>query len=291
MRLFLDLTKSGIVLFVLISGLAGYFLSWPPYEPIDLAHLLITMLCLYFFSAGSFALNQVQEWKIDREMPRTRERPIPSGRVSVFQAWFIGIAFVLLGTGCGLLINLWVTGLGLGTVVLYNLLYTLYWKKKWAFGAVPGAIPGAMPILIGYAANTDNLFTSELVYVFMILFLWQMPHFWSLAIKFKEDYRQGGIPVLPVVIGTDATLFHMGLYMFAYVALALSSPWFTDVNLVYIFLVIPFSVKIMIEFLRYYRSGGKTRWLPFFLWTNFSVLVFVIAPVIDKWHRYFKAQS
>jgi protoheme IX farnesyltransferase len=189
------------------------------------------------------------------------------------------------------LINPLVCWLGLATVVLYNLLYTLYWKKKWAFGAVPGAIPGAMPVVIGYAANSDNLARPELFYVFMLLFLWQMPHFWSLAIKFKDDYKQGGIPVLPVMIGTDATLFHMGLYMFAYVALAIAAPWFTPVYWVYTIVVIPFAFKVLYEFFRYYQSGGKTRWLPFFLWTNFSILVFLIAPVIDKWHRYFKAQA
>ncbi len=290
-RLFLDLTKSGIVVFVLVSGLAGYFLSWPPYEPLDLSHLLITMLSLYFFSAGSFALNQVQEWKIDREMPRTRERPIPSGRVSVGQALFIGLAFVALGTVCGLLISPLVAGLGIATVILYNGLYTLYWKKKWAFGAVPGAIPGAMPVVIGYAANTDNLATPQLFYVFMLLFLWQMPHFWSLAIKFKDDYKMGGIPVLPVMIGTEATLFHMGLYMFSYVALAIAAPWFTGVYWAYGVLVIPFCFKILYEFFRYYRAGAKKRWLPFFLWTNFSILVFLIAPVIDTWWRYFKDQA
>ena len=291
MRLFLDLTKSGIVVFVLVSGLAGYFLSWPPYQPIDFAHLAITMLSIYFFSAGSFALNQAQEWKIDREMPRTRQRPIPSGRVSVGQAVFIGLAFVVLGIGCGFLSSPLVAYLGIATVVLYNLLYTLYWKKKWAFGAVPGAIPGAMPVVIGYAANTNDLATPQLFYVFMLLFLWQMPHFWSLAIKFKEDYRLGGIPVLPVMIGTEATLFHMGLYMFAYVALAIAAPWFTGVYWAYGILVIPFSFKILYEFFRYYQAGAEKRWLSFFLWTNFSILVFLIAPVIDTWWRYFGAQA
>lgn len=277
-------------MFVLVSGLAGYFLAWPPYEPLDVAHLLLTMCALYFFSAGSFALNQAQEAKLDSEMPRTQKRPIPSGRVSIFQATFLGFAFVALGTICGLLVNVNVAYLGVATVVLYNVLYTLYWKKKWAFGAVPGAIPGAMPVLIGYAANSDNLFTSEIIYAFVVLFLWQMPHYWSLAIKFKDDYKMGGIPVLPVIVGTEATLFHMGLYMFAYVAVVLAAPWLTSTNYLYIFLVIPFTVKIMIEFFRYYRSGGKERWLSFFLWTNFSVLVFLIAPVIDKWWRYFDQQ-
>jgi heme o synthase len=302
-RLFLDLTKSGIVVFVLVTGLAGYFLSWPPYQPVDVAHLVLTMAALYFFSAGSFAINQAQEWRADSEMPRTAKRPIPSGRVSTYQAWFLGIVFVIFGTICGLLVTPSVTGvpstsdvpwvaiLGLSTVILYNLLYTLLWKKKWAFGAVPGAIPGAMPVVIGYAANTDQFMTPELVYVFMLLFLWQMPHFWSLAIRFKDDYRLGKFPVLPVAIGTEATLFHIGLYMFAYVALAVAAPWFTAVYWVYGLIVIPFAFKILYEFLRYYRAGGGQRWLPFFLWTNFSILVFLIAPVIDKWHRYFQAQA
>jgi heme o synthase len=287
MRLFLDLTKSGIVCFVLVSGLAGYALSLKPFEPWNLMHLTATLLSLYFFSAGSFALNQAQEWQIDRNMPRTESRPIPSGKISVRQAWILGIGFLVLGAVFGLLVNQWVMWLGIATVVLYNLLYTLYWKKKWAFGAVPGAIPGAMPVVIGYAANSQHLLRPEIIYAFTILFLWQMPHFWSLAIRFKDDYSKGGIPVLPTKIGTDATLFHMGLYMFAYIGLAVASPWFTSAYFFYLLVVIPFALKVLYEFFRYYNAGAQSRWLPFFLWTNFSVLVFLIAPVLDKWHRHY----
>jgi protoheme IX farnesyltransferase len=287
MRMFLDLTKSGIVGFVLVSGLAGYALSMAPYAVWDIPHFVLTMLALYFFSAGSFAINQAQEWRIDKEMPRTVKRPIPSGRVSAYQASVLGVGFVVLGTTAGLLVNPMVAILGLATVVLYNVLYTLYWKKKWAFGAVPGAIPGAMPVVIGYAANSETLLQPEVIYAFMIMFLWQMPHFWSLAIRFKDDYSKGGIPVLPTQIGTDATLYHMGLYMFAYVGLALASPWFTSAYFVYILVVVPFALKVLFEFFKYYRARAQERWLPFFLWTNFSVLIFLIAPVIDKWHRYY----
>ncbi|MEY4717862.1 MAG: hypothetical protein RL563_480 [Pseudomonadota bacterium] len=290
MKLFFDLTKNGIVCFVLVSGLAGYALSQPPYETWNIPHLLATLFSLYFFSAGSFAINQAQEWRIDRAMPRTQTRPIPSGQVSVAQAFVLGIGFLILGTFTGLLVNLHVTLLGIATVVLYNLLYTLYWKRKWAFGAVPGAIPGAMPVVIGYAANSANLFHPEVVYAFLVMFLWQMPHFWSLAIRFKDDYAAGGIPVLPVRIGTEGTLYHMGLYMFAYVGLAVASPFFTSVYFFYALVVLPFAFKVLYEFFRYYRTGGEQRWLPFFLWTNFSVLIFLIAPVIDKWHRYHMGQ-
>ena len=143
----------------------------PAYQGWDLGHLAATMLALYFFSAGSFALNQVQEWKIDQRMPRTESRPIPSGKISVYQALVIGFGFLALGMFFGALVNLTVLIIGVVTVALYNIMYTLYWKKKWAFGAVPGAIPGALPVVIGYAANAQTLLTPELVYVFLLMFL------------------------------------------------------------------------------------------------------------------------
>ncbi|MCM2282209.1 MAG: protoheme IX farnesyltransferase [Bdellovibrionaceae bacterium] len=285
MKLFADLTKFGIIVFVLLSGAMGYMLSWPMLEAWSWLHFGLTMAALYFFSAGSFALNQAQEWRIDSRMPRTEKRPIPSGRVSVGQAYTLGFGFILIGILAAALVNSRVLALGLFTVIFYNVWYTLYWKRRWAFGAVPGAIPGALPVVIGYAANSSLLLSSECVYAFLIMFLWQMPHFWALAIRFKDDYSAGGIPVLPTKIGTDATVYHIGLYVFAYVALAVASPLFTKAYFFYLFIVLPFAFKVVWEFIKFWRDGAtKQRWLPFFLWTNFSVLVFLVGPVIDRWH-------
>lgn len=285
MRLFLDLIKSGIVFFVIISGAIGYALSWPSYDEWNWFHFSMTLSALFFLSAGGFALNQAQESKIDEKMPRTEDRPIPSGKITVLQACILGGGFILIGVASAALVNSRVLVLGLFTVIFYNVWYTLYWKRKWAFGAVPGAIPGALPVVIGYAANSDLLLSPECIYAFLIMFLWQMPHFWSLAIRYQNDYKLGGIPVLPVAIGTDRTLYHMGLYMFAYVALAVAAPAFTRVHLFYLIVSLPFALKILWEFFKFSRSGGaKEKWLPFFLWTNFSVLVFLVGPVIDKWH-------
>jgi len=290
LRLFLDLTKFGIVCFILISGCVGYALSMAPGEPWVISHLVLTLATLYFLSAGSFALNQAQEWMADQRMRRTVTRPIPSGKVTVRQAWLLGSVFVVICIVLGFAVNPLVALLGALTVLLYNVLYTLYWKKKWAFGAVPGAIPGAMPVVIGYAANTNRLFQPDLIYAFLIMFLWQMPHFWSLAIRFKEDYSKAGFPVLPVIIGTGRTLFHMGLYVFAYVGLALASPWFTSTYVLYFVLVVPFAFKVLYEFYRFQNSSVEKQWLPFFLWTNFSVLVFLIVPVLDKWCEFIIAR-
>jgi heme o synthase len=279
-----EITKFGIVIFVIISTFAGYALGFQIEQRFSLLHLFYVIVGTALLSAGSFALNQVQEKDIDARMPRTERRPIPRGRVSVVQA--LVIAGVCLGLGTWLLYSAkpLTAGLGLLTVFLYNVCYTLYWKKYWIFGAVPGAIPGAMPVVIGYSANNSQIFSTECVYAFLIMFLWQMPHYWALAIKFKEDYQKADIPTLPVSLGTHETLFHIGLYVFAYVGLALFSPWFVDTRYVYLILVVPFALKVLWEYFKFEQAHAQKKWLSFFMWTNVSMLIFLIAPVIDKWH-------
>ena len=220
-------------------------------------------------------------------MPRTEKRPIPQGAISRRSAYLIGFSFLILGTLSSLYLNHLVTLISWLTFFLYNGVYTLYFKRKLSFGAVPGALPGALPVVIGYAASSGVVFTSECMYAFLIMFLWQMPHFWSLAIKYKDDYAKGGIPVLPVSIGIHATLFHIGLYVFAYLGLALASPWLTSTHYAYLYLVLPFVLMVSLGFFKYYRSGAQRGWLSFFLWTNFSMLAFLVAPVIDKWEQVF----
>jgi protoheme IX farnesyltransferase len=176
-------------------------------------------------------------------------------------------------------------GLALLTVVLYNGIYTLYWKKKWAFGAVPGAIPGALPALIGYSVNSSQIWAPDAIYLFLILFLWQMPHFWALAVRFKDDYERGGFPVLPVRIGVERTLFHVGLYTFSYIGMALVAPLFISTHVLYLILVMPIALKVLFEFFKYYKH--HERWLPFFMWVNLSMLIFICVPVIDRWFFYF----
>lgn len=274
----------GLVYFVLITSACGYFLSLAVETKFSWLHLLSTVLGIALITMGSFALNQWQEVAIDSKMQRTQGRPIPAGIISKSNAFIIASLLLLIGTP----LLWWASPLSALlcwlTVVLYNGLYTMLWKPKWVFGAVPGAIPGAMPVVIGYAANTTDIFHKESLYLFLIMFLWQMPHFWSLAIRYQEDYKKGNIPVLPSVLGDYTTIFHMGLYLFLYVALALAAPLFVPVRYTYVILVVPFSIVVLWQFLKFAKTQGKTNWLAFFLWINFSMLAYLIAPVLDKWY-------
>lgn len=284
LKTYLDLTKFGIVIFVLLSGVVGYATGFETAQTFHWLHLVQVITGLYFLSSGSLALNQVQEFKLDQKMPRTAKRPVAAGKIKPAAAGILAICLIVAGLDLLFKASIVSGQLGLASVILYNVVYTKFWKPRWVFAAVPGAIPGALPITIGYAGTNPDIFNSESIYLFLIMFLWQMPHFWSLAIRYKEDYAKGGIPTLPVALGVHKTLYHIGLYTFVYIGVALASPWFVHANWIYILLVAPFAFKILQEFFKFYKSNGRERWFAFFMWVNTSFLVFIIVPLLDKWN-------
>ncbi len=284
-RLYLELTKSGIVALVSISVTCGYLLGQSLEAWLSPWRFLGTLFGVFFLASGSSALNQIQEVEIDAKMPRTQGRPIPSGRVSVKTAWAWTLTSLFLGLILLSLISFKVFVLGVAAVVSYNFLYTLWWKQSWAFAAVPGAIPGALPVLMGFVASSDQL-SSGGWYVFSLLFYWQMPHFWSLAIKYRDDYSKGGIPVLPVREGVETTRQQIVIWTFGYVALAHLAPLFLDVGIFYSLSSVLCSLKLLAELRHYSVSSDPRAWLRFFLWVNFSLILYYFLMVIDRWSIY-----
>lgn len=282
-KVYSSLTKFGIVIFAVLAGIAGYATSFQIESVFVFKDFIWFIGGLYFLSSGSLALNQVQEYKLDQKMPRTANRPIAAGKIKPAAGLILAVAFLFVGLNMLHELSPVAGYVAAASVILYNGLYTIYLKPKWAFAAVPGAIPGALPVTIGYAINNPDIFNSESIYLFLIMFLWQMPHFWVIAIRYIEDYRLGAIPTLPVTLGVPKTLYHIGLYTFVYCGVAIASPFFLQSSWVYVALVFPFVIMLFKEFFRMYHSGGKERWLAFFMWTNVSMLVFIFIPVIDKW--------
>lgn len=287
-RAYRQLAKSGIVSLVVISVVGGYLLGQPLDQRLDLGRFLLTLLGVGLLAAGSSIWNQIQDRTIDARMPRTTARPLPSGRVTPTEAaWLTGIC---LGCGSVLLASIDLSLLGLGTmaVVSYNGLYTLWWKRRWAFAAVPGAIPGALPIWMGFvaAAGPQALYSPGAIYLFAILFFWQMPHFWVLAIRYAQDYRIGGIPTLSVARGTDVTLFQIVLWCLAYVGVLLLGPLFLNLGHLYMAAACTLALKLLWELRLYVRNPGGKSWLRFFLWINFSLILILAAAAVDRWSVY-----
>jgi protoheme IX farnesyltransferase len=272
---------------VLVTGALGYFLGFPHEYNLSYVHFILFLIGLAAISGGSLALNSAQEWKHDLKMDRTLGRPIPKGLVSSEKAYTFSVMLILLGLIVLYFVQPLTSLIGFLTVVFYNILYTMILKRRSAFAAVPGAIPGAAPVLMGYSAINTNIFSSECMYVFLLMFLWQMPHFWALAIRYMDDYEKGGFPVLPVQLGKQRTLYHIGLYLIPYIALAILSPWFVETGYAYFILVLPLALISVYEFYKFLESKGEKNWVRFFVWINLSMLGFLAAPVIDKWGYYF----
>jgi protoheme IX farnesyltransferase len=284
-----ELAKSGIVALVVISVLGGYLVGHRLEAPFDFKKLLATLFGILFLASGSSALNQIQERQIDASMLRTAKRPLPSGRISLASAW----VFVLVTVASGLFLLDWVDRvqlyLGLCALISYNGLYTLWWKKHWSYAAVPGAIPGALPILMGHAAGDGSVTSPGGLYLFFLLFFWQMPHFWVLALKYREDYAQGGFPTLPVTHGSTLTVARIGLWALAYVALSLVAPLFLPVRTFYLIVALGMGAKLLWELRGFQKAPESRSWLRFFLWVNFSLIAYVFAAVADLWGVYLRA--
>ena len=160
--------------------------------------LFNTILGTGLIASGTAALNQWYERDADRHMRRTSDRPIPAGRVTAPRALGFGMALSVAGfVDLWLFVNLLAALLGLFTLLSYLFLYTPLKSRSWISTTI-GAFPGAMPPMIGFAAAHGSI-TSESWVLFAILFLWQFPHFYSIAWMYREDYARAGIRMLPVV--------------------------------------------------------------------------------------------
>jgi heme o synthase len=196
MKDYLELTKPRITVLIALCTAAGY--SFGSHGGLQVAALLNALLGTALMASGTAALNQAAEADSDAMMNRTRNRPVPAGRLSVRRAAAFGVVISTLG-----FIDLWIGAnplaalLGLFTLVTYLCFYTPL-KRLSPICTTVGAIPGAMPPMIGYAAASGKLDLAAMI-LFLILFVWQFPHFYAIAWMYREDYARGGIRMLPVV--------------------------------------------------------------------------------------------
>lgn len=196
MRDYLELTKPRVTILILICTAVGYWFGCG--NSFHLSSLAYVLLGTALLASGTSALNQWYEVDSDARMRRTRSRPIPAGRMKrshglVFGVLLAAAGFAELWYGT----NLLAAGLGLFTLLSYLLLYTPL-KRRSPLCTTVGAIPGAMPPLIGYTAAGGGMDAGALA-LFLILFVWQFPHFDAIAWMYRKDYARGGIRMLPVI--------------------------------------------------------------------------------------------
>jgi protoheme IX farnesyltransferase len=233
---------------------------------------------------GVAALNQYQERHSDSRMERTSSRPIPAGIISEGKA-LQSVFFLLLA---GSLILWWLTTpitlfLGLLTVVWYNAIYTPL-KRKSAFAAIPGGVCGALPPMMGWTAAGGELFHPKIIILALFFFVWQIPHFWLILLKFGEQYSKAGLPSITDIWDARQLKSITFIWMLATGVSALLLPAFNMVNVLVLKILL---VLVTLSYVYYaykslYASAKKVNYFLAFMAINLFLIGIMLLLVIQQ---------
>lgn len=273
-----ELCKLRISLFSAFSALTGFLLASREFRP----EALVLIAGIFFLACGSSALNQYQERKTDALMPRTERRPIPSGKIEPFHALLFAIMLIFLAS-----LTLLLTGraaapvLGLLAVIWYNGLYT-YLKRKSAFALIPGALVGNIPPAIGWVTGGGTFCDPGLIALSVFFFLWQVPHFWLLILRYGKEYEKAGFPSLSTIFTRTQLLRIIVNWILATAVsclfLSISGMVLTPlIN----YILIGVSLWLMVTAIRFLGQGGEIAYAFTFRRINAYMFLVMFLASID----------
>ncbi|MHA3789065.1 heme o synthase [Flavobacterium hauense] len=192
---FVAITKARLAISVVFSSVAGYLLGFSEYNPFSWLTLVLLTVGGYCMVGASNVFNQIIEKDLDALMDRTKNRPVPSGKVSVRSAFILGALLTVIGIAILYSINPKTAMFGAVSIFLYTSIYTPL-KTKTPLAVFVGAFPGAIPFMLGWVAATGE-FGVEAGTLFLVQFFWQFPHFWAIGWFLFDDYKKAGFFMLP----------------------------------------------------------------------------------------------
>lgn len=207
-----ELCKPNVVYLIMFTALVGMLLAGSEENPLSWLKVCLALLGIGFAAAAGAAINHLVDRRIDAVMDRTKNRPLPQGEMSginvlVFAAVLTTVAMLVLVFE----INALTAILTFIALIGYAIIYTMFLKRTTPQNIVLGGAAGAAPPLLGWVAMTGEI-SSEAILLFLIIFVWTPPHFWSLAIRRRDEYAGVGVPMLPVTHGIAFTKLHILLY-------------------------------------------------------------------------------
>src|ERR1044072_4180024 len=221
------LTKPGVVQLLVFTAVVGMFLAVPGMVP--WSALIAGSLGIGLAAAAGAVVNQILDQRIDAQMARTRNRPLPQGRIGERDALAFAMGLGLAGLAVLVLfVNVLTAALTFASLIGYAVVYTVYLKRATPQNIVIGGAAGAAPPVLGWTAVTGTVDPHALL-LFLIIFTWTPPHFWALAIARRDEYAKAGIPMLPVAYSIEFTRLHILLYTILLVIVTLL-PYLTGMS-------------------------------------------------------------
>jgi heme o synthase len=280
---YIALLKPRVMSLVVFVGAIGMLLAPGSLHPVE---ALIAILCIALAAGAAGSLNMWYDSDIDAVMSRTRNRPIPAGRVDRSEALSLGLilsGFSVLTLG---LATNWIAAALLAfTIFFYAVIYTMLLKRSTPQNIVIGGAAGAFPPMVGWAAVTGTI-TPESVLLFLIIFLWTPPHFWALALYKQSDYGAAGIPMLPNVAGEKATKWQIVFYSVLLVASTIAPLWLGMAGKLYAAAAVALGAVFLVLAVRlFFAEGTPMKKIARSLFSySLSYLALVFAALLfDSW--------
>lgn len=279
-EILLELTKFRITFFVTVTAVFGFVSNTGKIN----TSLITPALGILFLACSSAVLNHIQERTTDAIMERTKQRPIPSGRISAASALLIFTILFLIGSGLLFFFSGWITLLlGLLNLHWYNAIYTPL-KKKTAVAIIPGSLVGAIPPMIGWVASGGYIFDPAILMIAFFFFIWQIPHFWLLLLMLNKEYESAGFPTLTKIF-SQAQLSRITFVWIAATAVSaiiiplygLTKFTFINVLLLAAGIWLTFRAVKLIT-----GTGNRIEVIPAFRQINIFALIVIVLISLDK---------
>ncbi|MFK5857041.1 MAG: protoheme IX farnesyltransferase [Bacteroidota bacterium] len=279
----MDLNKVRITFAVTLTTVAGYILAKGAIDQ----GIILPVLGIFILACGSAAINHIQDRDKDAIMERTSNRPIPSGDISTSLAMIIGISEIVIGSiliylGSGFL----AMQLGILALIWYNGIYTPL-KRVTAFAVIPGSIIGAIPPLVGWVAAGGSLLDPKAMVLALFFFMWQVPHFWLLMLKYGDEYEKAGFPSITSTISKRLVKYYTFLWTVATAISALMIAMSGLITLLIFKIMILMASIWLITVFSKLLLKEKQEFKPFyyFMRINYFVLIMIfvlsIAPLVS----------
>ncbi|MBP6217901.1 MAG: heme o synthase [Oligoflexales bacterium] len=274
------MTKPTITLLVVVTAIPSILMA--SQQMPSLGFILLISLGTALVSSSAAVFNQLLEKNSDQFMQRTAGRPLPSGKLSKSFAAAYGIILLLLGEVLLFLTsNLLTALLALAGHLFYVLVYTAFLKKKTPQNIVIGGAAGAVGPLIGWASVTGSLDWTAWI-LFLIITLWTPPHFWALALKYKDDYARAKIPMYPVVYGDEQTRHRIMIYTLILTLPVLALSFMGNAVIFYLPVSVLLSARFIWGAVGLYRSHDNKKAMPFFYFSCVYTFVLFGALAADR---------
>lgn len=275
---YLDLTKPAVTFLLVLAGVAGGFLANPAN---NIGGFVISLIALYIATSGINAITNYIDRDIDYKMRRTFNRAIPSGKIKPNNALVFGAVLLIISISIAWLASPYSSFWIIFGVIFDPLLYNWLSKRRTAFNILIGSLAGGAPVFVMWSGITGKLFALTPFYLFMIIVIWTPIHIWSISIRYYEDYKVAGIPMLPVVYGKKIASRMIGAFALLLTVFT-TAIGIVELNFYFLILIEVLNLIMLLLSFKTILSSSESDSFKVFIYTNIYLAIIFIIIILNR---------